>query len=452
MQEVGQKEIEKKPPRKDTGKIASLSDSMKKEILELRRLGDSGASIKSSIENMIDASDDPNIKYDLHGKGILKNPSGAASLNVTGQALTDWAKARGVESRKKRKTMKEVETAAKEISEKQFKIATEKLSRLQVENKTLKDQLTAEKKSHVASDEIRTKLRDENYILREKLKSVKVEKSAISEMQIEIDLSKVERGLREERVKVVRGGKTFYRKQRVGRKEVEGEEKPKELAIIGLNKPKPEEKPKLTEATSIAQAKKSMGSHVTNLRKTPEGNESLDRIESYTGGDYKSFNEYLRTGKMAIRDLRGKISIVKPSKVKKVQRDAQIDKVSDFLKNAPKIEGTVYRGMMWKQDKKSTKEFNDFIDKMVEGSEITFPTFSSTSTDESTATEFATLASKKEPVHSVVIEMRSKNGVYLNGASAFEVENEVLFDRDSKFTVAKVDKKSDPIRIILTEA
>jgi hypothetical protein len=173
MQEVGQKEIEKKPPRKDTGKIAALSESMRNEILDLRRLGDSGASIKSSIENMIDASDDPNITYDLHAKGIIKNPSGAASLNVTAQALTDWAKARGVESRVKRRTVETVETEAKEIEAKQFEIATEKLARLQVENQTLRDQLAREKDSHQESDAIRRKLRDENYILRAKLKSLK---------------------------------------------------------------------------------------------------------------------------------------------------------------------------------------------------------------------------------------------------------------------------------------
>lgn len=42
--------------------------------------------------------------------------------------------------------------------------------------------------------------------------------------QIEIDLAKLERGLREGRVKVTRSGKTFWRKQRVGVKE--GKEKP----------------------------------------------------------------------------------------------------------------------------------------------------------------------------------------------------------------------------------
>ena len=41
-------------------------------------------------------------------------------------------------------------------------------------------------------------------------------------IQIEIDLSKLERGTHVGRVKVTRGGKTFYRKQRVGQKEEVG--------------------------------------------------------------------------------------------------------------------------------------------------------------------------------------------------------------------------------------
>ena len=51
-------------------------------------------------------------------------------------------------------------------------------------------------------------------------------------VQIEIDLSKLERGTHVGRVKVTRGGKTFWRKQRVGTKE---EEK-----TVKITKPNPE--------------------------------------------------------------------------------------------------------------------------------------------------------------------------------------------------------------------
>ena len=215
-----------------------------------------------------------------------------------------------------------------------------------------------------------------------------------------------------------------------------------------------EEKPEKSthkKPTSSKQSKKEMNAHIIKLNKTPEGKELLIRAEQYTGGDYKSFNEYLRTGKMSLRDHKGKAKLVKPPKRKKEEQDAQIAQVSKFLQSSPKMEGTMYRGMMWKKGAKSTKEFNAFVAQMTPGAEITFPTFTSTSTDESTAVEFATLASKKEPIHSVVIEMESKSGVYLDGASAFEAEDEVLFDRQSKFRVANVNRDADPIRISLRE-
>jgi len=209
---------------------------------------------------------------------------------------------------------------------------------------------------------------------------------------------------------------------------------------------------KHVKSLAVKQAKKEMNAHIGKLHKTIEGKALLDRVESYTGGDYKSFNEYLRTGKMALRDLHGKVRVVKPPKAKKEQLDRQINQVSEFLKTAPKIEGTMYRGMIWKKDKKQTKAFKEFMAQMKPGAEITFPTFTSTSTDEATALEFATLASKKEPVHSVVITMeQTKSGVYLDGASAFEVEDEVLFDRQSKFEVVGVDYSEVPIRLTIRE-
>ena len=57
-----------------------------------------------------------------------------------------------------------------------------------------------------------------------------------NKMTIQLPFAKLERGLRTERVKVTRGGKTFYRKQRVGLKETEGETKTKEwLDVTGVD-------------------------------------------------------------------------------------------------------------------------------------------------------------------------------------------------------------------------
>ena len=54
-------------------------------------------------------------------------------------------------------------------------------------------------------------------------------------MQIEINMSKLERGTHEGRVKVTRGGKTFYRKQRVGQKEDNNEKTKPSKSTVGFD-------------------------------------------------------------------------------------------------------------------------------------------------------------------------------------------------------------------------
>ena len=142
------------------------------------------------------------------------------------------------------------------------------------------------------------------------------------------------------------------------------------------------------------------------------------------------------------------MSRVKPTKKSKREIDEEMSKVSNFLKDAPKIECKTYRGMAWGDDKKEVKSFDTFMEQIKVGSDITFPTFSSTSSNEKVAMEFATRTTKP---NAVVVEMQSKSGVYLDGVSAFEDEHEILFDRNSEFKVVKVNKDSDPIRIILEE-
>lgn len=221
-----------KPSRKDTGKIASLPEDMKKEILELRRIGDSGAKIKEIIEESIEHETESvtlspserqrvddidnqivnitqnlrlesnptkiknlKIKRDkllvegkklaptkevtyIHGKSTDRNfvEEGLidkdGKLKITGQSLVDWTKARGVESKKKRKTVAEVESKSKEELDRQFKEANEKLARLKVENQELIARITAERKSKEESDKIRSQLRNENLVLREKVKEL----------------------------------------------------------------------------------------------------------------------------------------------------------------------------------------------------------------------------------------------------------------------------------------
>lgn len=233
-QEVGRKEeepVKKKSPREGTGKIASLPESLRDKILELRGEGRSGAAIKEHLESMITfetpasgdlkselesirdhsimlsqeaakkgntperkaylrrkekenrekesglragLKGDPKIHIDgkatdidLVGKGVISEDG---EIKINAQSLVDWAKSRGVGAKRERKTVKDIESAAKEASEKASKESTENLARLQVENKRLKEEIETLRRSKMSTDALKSKLNTENYILREKLK------------------------------------------------------------------------------------------------------------------------------------------------------------------------------------------------------------------------------------------------------------------------------------------
>lgn len=220
--------------------------------------------------------------------------------------------------------------------------------------------------------------------------------------------------------------------------------------------PKPKEPKKPVKEPSVATGKladkkagkKAMKNHMKSLSSTSEGKEHLELVSDYTGGDYKSMNDFLRTGKLKTRGSGGK-----HTPATKKQKQALLEnsnKISDFLKAAPKTEGTVYRGMNFLKDTKGTKQYNDFLANMTEGEELTFPSFSSTTTNKSTAEGFSG-ANVPGKYNGIVIEMETKSGVYLDGASVFESEDEILLDKNTKYVIDKVDKEDDFTTIRLRE-
>lgn len=226
-QRVGKKDS----PRKGTGKIASLPQVLRNEIIELRKLGYSGNKIKAKLESMITfevptkgetreklndlrekskvlhtkAAHIPNYEAgneyrieaqkllaeefkitskekgdlklhidsevsdrDLVSEGVITSDG---KLTMTGQSLVDWAKARGIESTKKRKTVESVEIKAKRELDTQFKTLNDKLSRVSTENMMLKKQLKQLQEEKNKTNKLRSTLNNENYILRQKLKT-----------------------------------------------------------------------------------------------------------------------------------------------------------------------------------------------------------------------------------------------------------------------------------------
>jgi len=185
-QRVGQKK--KSSGRLGTGKIASLPQEIRDEILFLRSIGESGAKIKEAIEDGITTDEEGkpvfvtvdkekkaelaqrdkelNEKYftttdpeekekiieqrraisDQYTKKIPIPDTAAVKdgkLMVGAQALVDWAKVRGVEPSVKRQTKLRSEKEANKWVKDELDKLQSKLSREQVENQELREKLKA---------------------------------------------------------------------------------------------------------------------------------------------------------------------------------------------------------------------------------------------------------------------------------------------------------------------
>jgi hypothetical protein len=196
-------------------------------------------------------------------------------------------------------------------------------------------------------------------------------------------------------------------------------------------KPKPKPKPeKKLEKIDTKDLSTRMGFYESGLKFHPDGEKILFDVSDYTAASYYAVNDYLRTGESGNKD-----------------REDSINNISTFLKNAPKMDGTVYRGMsFFKDEPDAIGKFVKFLNQAKEGGSLTLKPFTSTSTDEKIATEFT----KTGKAHTVTLEIKSKSGVYLNGMSQLPKENEVLFDKDSKFNISKVDKSGYPEHVRIT--
>lgn len=353
-------------------------------------------------------------------------------------------------------------------------------------------------------------------------------------MQIEIDLStlckyeggsKGSPGLVKRKVKVTRGGKVFeqYRWVKSGKDEPEGKKpsveekapKPKkELAIMGLNKPKPEKLEGIVSKLKVGMIVNLMGKPkiVENIN-FDTGNVALNDGNNYTFGAINKFGSIVEekpkvekkpkpkpesetkvkevksevkeeSGFLAFTDKDAKNKMDKYIKTKEFKNDKKtqeainaytlthygpintylrdgdllgsdkdeiegyINKFSSFLDSAPKVDGKFYRGMhFYKEDKDGMADMGKFIgsiEKSGIGGEIELPSFTSTTPSRDMAEAFAESGKKRS--HSVVIEMQTKSGVYLNGLSP--IDNEVTLNKGSKFKVILFDK-SDSDNMVL---
>jgi hypothetical protein len=141
-----------------------------------------------------------------------------------------------------------------------------------------------------------------------------------------------------------------------------------------------------------------------------------DVIKEYTGGDYGKINDYLRNGTEIDSNLKDNINVL-----------------SKTLDNAPKFSGEVYRGNYFNSD----AQLNNFKEQFKVGETYTDKSFMSTTSNKDVVDLYY---NDKNFVSTMNI--KSKSGVSINSLSYYTNENEVLFNKGSKFKVDNVREEN----------
>ena len=145
----------------------------------------------------------------------------------------------------------------------------------------------------------------------------------------------------------------------------------------------------------------------------------LESLEDYAGMDYYDINQGLREG-----------TPLKPRLQKTVER---MDEAFKTIK--PEAPYTTYRGEVVTIDEGQTPE-QAILGKFFPGSKVESKSFFSTSLNPSIAAYFAKKAKKNQV--SVILEVKAKNGISMQGLPEAPLEDEMLLPRNSSFTVSAV--------------
>jgi hypothetical protein len=116
-----------------------------------------------------------------------------------------------------------------------------------------------------------------------------------------------------------------------------------------------------------------------------------------------------------------------------------INSISKFLGDAPKFSGTVYRGMGFDPNVSKDKTvYDNFINDVESSDSVTLPSFTSTTCKKEIAIDFSGEGVARYSSR-IILEIKSKKGVVLDGAAAFPKEQEILFDKGTDFKVINVE-------------
>lgn len=169
-------------------------------------------------------------------------------------------------------------------------------------------------------------------------------------------------------------------------------------------------------------ASKKMSAYVKkrNVANPEDWGNVLEEVQFYTEFGFEDINKILR------------LEVKRPDY--SASYDDSINALSKFLKDAPKSRGIVYRGMRFDE----AEDFNKFITSIKKSDTTVMKSFTSTSTDIDNIQDFL-----YQDKYSVVMNIKSTNGVFIDDISATQGELEVLFNHHTKFKINKVTQVSN---------
>jgi hypothetical protein len=144
-------------------------------------------------------------------------------------------------------------------------------------------------------------------------------------------------------------------------------------------------------------------------------------INTYTRDGYQ-VNKLIRKGELDKFDI------------------AYINNLDKSLEDLPNYVGKVFRGIA------DDGTYSEILKSSI-GDEITWNTYTSSSRSKMIANNFSIESKKKK----IIFEINSKTGKDIQQLSNFQSEEEVLFVKDTKFRVDKVEEILNGIQVKLTE-
>ena len=173
--------------------------------------------------------------------------------------------------------------------------------------------------------------------------------------------------------------------------------------------------------TSYNKAKKASAKYFKD-------NDYGDIVDQYVGVDAYAMNRKLRSSKNLVKAFDDP------------EYGLPIEVLHGALEEAPSYKGKVYRGLRF-DNKKDFNAFKRQVDSAIKkDNPLLFRGFTSTSPNKENAYRFL----GSPDIDNVLIEIKSKRGVVLEGASRVSSEGEVLLNAHSKFRVIGFEKRPHP--------